>query len=70
MTNDDATEAARALAARRPTVTIICEICGRQATKQVRSGAKRSRTCSRSCREKLLRRERGAERGTTPNPRR
>lgn len=64
MTAPTATEAARALAARRPRVTIICEVCGRECSRRPPA-----RTCSNACRQNLhrqtIKRVSGAD---TPRP--
>lgn len=54
MTDSAASEAARALAARRPRVPIICEACGREFTATVRRD-QTTRACSSTCRSKLHR---------------
>lgn len=65
----DAAEAARALAARRPTTTIICAWCGQPATVTVQRGRNAPRTCSTSHRQMLWARERRErERAAAPKP--
>lgn len=45
-------EAARQLAARRPTATYACEFCGKEYEALARK-SQPSRTCSQSCRQRL-----------------
>ena len=61
MTDSAATEAARALAARRPTETIVCEVCG-TTREAVRHRGRTNRFCSDACRDRARRtRERQAK---------
>ena len=48
MTDPAVTEAARALAARRPTTVITCEVCGAERVVVIRSKLQGA-TCSRKC---------------------
>lgn len=50
----DASELARALAARRKRATFVCEVCGREYEAWDRA-TQRARTCSPACRQKLYR---------------
>jgi len=50
----DASDLARALAARRKRAVFACEVCGRQYEAWDRA-TQRARTCSPSCRQKLWR---------------
>lgn len=54
----DASEAARALAARRPRITIVCEVCGAEREAVAQTGDRTPRTCSARCRQALFRRNR------------
>ena len=58
MTTTDATEAARALAARRPRITITCEVCGAEREVVAQTKQRTPRTCSARCRQALFRRNR------------
>lgn len=48
----DSTAAARALAARRPRATYVCEVCGKPFEATVQTGARTPSTCSGPCRDK------------------
>jgi hypothetical protein len=65
MTDTAASDAARALAARRPRAVFICEVCGAKFEAWQRKKQK-ARTCSGKCRAALFRRNRpnGSENGT------
>lgn len=56
----DASEAARALAARRPRITIVCEVCGAEREVVAQTGDRTPRTCSTKCRSRLHRRQKQA----------
>jgi len=61
----DASESARALAARRKRAVFTCEVCGRQYEAWDRS-KQPARTCSGRCRVKLHRDAKRTENGTEP----
>jgi hypothetical protein len=54
MTDTAASEAGRALAARRPRLPFICEACGKEYTAVVKSD-RENRACSSTCRSRLFR---------------
>lgn len=57
---DDASELARALAARRQRTVIRCEVCGQEAEVWQRK-RQQARTCSNRCRQALHRRRKKEE---------
>ena len=61
MTDTDASEIARALAARRRRAVFICEVCEREYEAWDRQ-RQQARTCSPACRQKLYRERKQAER--------
>lgn len=63
MTDSSITEAARALAARRPRATYTCEVCGEPFVTFARTGTKAPRTCPRpkNCRSLLRSRKRAKQ---------
>lgn len=62
----DATELARALAARRPRSTYTCEVCGQEFEAYTRTGKAAPRTCSSTHRSKLSRLNRAAAASQPP----
>lgn len=61
MSKSDATDAARALAARRQRAVIVCEVCQQERTVVVMGKGRAARTCGPTCRSKLHRREKKAK---------
>lgn len=60
MTDADASEMARALAARRRRAVFVCEVCGKEHETLDRP-TQQPRTCSNACRQKLWRRQQKAK---------
>ena len=54
MTDPAASEAGRALAARRPRLPFVCEACGKEYLAVVKKG-RENRACSSACRSRLFR---------------
>jgi len=68
MTTTDPTEAGRALAARRPRATYVCEVCSKTFEATVQTGARTPTTCSGQCRDKRYhrrKRQRKQQQATT-----
>jgi len=61
MTDSTASEAGRALAARRPRLPFVCEACGREYTALVKKD-RQNRACSSTCRTRLFRQQKRASR--------
>jgi len=58
-TDQTASEAGRALAARRPRQPFVCEACGKEYTAIVKSD-RVNRACSSTCRTRLFRQQKRA----------
>ena len=65
MTDTAASEAGRALAARRPRRPFTCEACGKAFTAVVKRG-RENRACSTTCRSKLWRADKKAQAHADP----